>query len=328
MVVRTEEDGIAVHFPITGSVAGLAGRASMGGYLHIPPVARPEKSTLFVLLPGGTYTTFYWRAAPEKGYSCARFLANAGYVVLTLDNLGTGESRCEFGGLQLTPERMATALAAAVEMAKDELALGSLVPGWRTSVGFTVLVGHSMGGYLAILAQALFRICDALIVQSAPNRPGPIPFTEETREHLFTANSAGYVVLPRTELHTFFHGDFPPPPDLLAEDDRRAVPIPLPLMKAVMGIEGPVMSEYAGQVTVPVLATFGQQDIASDPLQELNCYARSPLREVFVQPEAAHCTNYGRLRELTWSEFDEFAQRARNYMRRMAAELDGAGVKP
>jgi len=49
---------------------------------------------LRVLVHGGTYNHKYWNVPAMNGndYSYARFMAEAGYALLAIDQLGTGES--------------------------------------------------------------------------------------------------------------------------------------------------------------------------------------------------------------------------------------------
>jgi alpha-beta hydrolase superfamily lysophospholipase len=66
--------------------------------------------------------------------------------------------------------------------------------------------------------------------------------------------------------------------------------------------------EWASQIAVPVLLTYGVSDVVADPLAELAFYSTAPSRSVYVLAESAHCNNYAAGRQRLWQVLALFAQ--------------------
>ncbi|HVG57414.1 MAG TPA: alpha/beta hydrolase [Hyalangium sp.] len=113
--------------------------------------------TVQVLLSGNTYGSVYWDFPyrPEQ-YSYVHWMTDAGYVTLSVDRIGTGQS-----SRPLSTFVNMTSNAWVIEQVVAKLASGSLA-----GVPFSkiVLVGHSYGSAVGMLVASHSRAVDGLIV--------------------------------------------------------------------------------------------------------------------------------------------------------------------
>ena len=117
-----------------------------------PPGSRRRSSSpdgqrngrVLYCLPGGGMSRRYFDL-DAPGYSMAEHLAAQGFVVVTIDHPGVGDSPPPDDPWTLTPHVVADADAAAV--AELDRQLG----------GIPIGVGHSMGGMLTVTVQARHR---------------------------------------------------------------------------------------------------------------------------------------------------------------------------
>ncbi len=309
------DEPLTLHIDIAGQVDGLPGPASVAAHVYLPPaevLQRQASHTLLTLVHGGTYTRRYWDflvpGYERDTYSCARYLARQGHIVVTLDTLGMGESHCTLNGFELTTTMMAQAVVLTTRAVENMVSEGTLARGIRGQVGFSVLVGHSMGGHLSALAQAKFKAFNALILEGigggATQTQG---LDESTMQRIFAPDANGYVDPPRQALHPSFHGSFGPPAEVVAEDDRYAVPTPGSLVAEIVQRQD-LFIEWAGQIDVPVLLTYGESDFTVNPFGELAFYTASPSRSLYILPGSAHCTNYVPARQQLWQVLAQFVQ--------------------
>lgn len=116
--------------------------------------------------PGGGCSRAYFnlQVKHDDSYSLARKLANAGYFVCTVDHLGVGESTRPENGLSVTIERVVTANQALVDQVIARVLGHRLVPGDNLPLRKlpVLLVGHSMGAFLALKQQDRFHTFDGL----------------------------------------------------------------------------------------------------------------------------------------------------------------------
>jgi pimeloyl-ACP methyl ester carboxylesterase len=298
---------IDLQVDISGKVEGLAGPIYMAASLYFPPadvLQQRSELPLLVMVHGGSYTRRYWDLIvpgyERNTYNCADFLAQRGNMILTFDLLGMGESQNGLDGQYLTTAMMSDGLVEATRSVKQQLADGTLLGGKKLAVAFSVLVGHSMGTYLAVLTQYRHHAFNALVAQS--HTCGPLVVDSEAFSQL-PIDAHGYVSLPRPVLYPLLHGSFPPPSDVIAADDQLAVGTPAGLfMPALRSIS----SEWAASVDVPVLVMYGTQDFAASPHEETSYYTDAPSCQLYIQPEAAHCGNFASTRQQLWQALADF----------------------
>ena len=159
--LRTERH----EFPVVllDSATGNALTCTMVGYLYY--LGTLDNRTLQVAVHGATYDHTYWDFPSVNGenYSYARYMANRGYAVLAIDQIGAGESCTPDGITVVHLQNTANALV--------QILMGLRSGGNPTGVAFEriALVGHSAGSINAIAAKAATgsQLIDALVVTGA-----------------------------------------------------------------------------------------------------------------------------------------------------------------
>src|SRR5262249_20189174 len=123
---------------------------------------------------GGTYNHKYWDVPAMNGhsYSYARFMAEEGYALLAIDQLGTGLSSKPDGDFVTLAET-----ASSLHQVLTELRNGTSSLGY--AFGPIVLVGHSFGSINAILVQGTYHDADALVVTGLGHVPHPLPISPD-----------------------------------------------------------------------------------------------------------------------------------------------------
>lgn len=124
----------------------------IAGYLYAPQHARHR--TVQLLVHGATYNHLYWDAAKinRERYSYAREMAHRGYVVVAIDQLGTGNSDKPDGDFFSLDE----AASALHQISGQVRAYG----GRHAKLAY---VGHSNGSVTSIYAQGTYGDADLLV---------------------------------------------------------------------------------------------------------------------------------------------------------------------
>jgi pimeloyl-ACP methyl ester carboxylesterase len=153
-----------------------------------------ERPLVFVCLPGGGLNSRYFHldveGAVAASFNFAHQMAARGCITVAVDHLGIGASSIPRDGFALTPEVMVAANGRAVEQIQRALRDGSLVAGWPALPDLrSIGVGHSMGGMLTTMQQAMRRSHDAIAVLGFSTRGLPEYLIPEDAE--FVDNPAG-----------------------------------------------------------------------------------------------------------------------------------------
>ncbi len=257
-------------------------------------------------VPGGGMSRGYFdlqTPASVGNFSMVRHLVDRGFVVVTLDSPGVGESDVPDDGYTLTPDVVADVNARAFDQVLE-----------RWPDAFRVGVGHSAGALLTVVQQARHRTYDALGLFGF-GRGGHEQFalTQQERDQ-----AGGIVELTRqrfgdplpgggsTSTSPFLLGGMEVPPEAL--DALGAVKTRL---LGVVGltsmIPGSVDAEMAA-VDVPVFLGIGEHDIAGDPHVIPSCFTGCNDFTLFVLPGTGHNHNVAPNRELLWERFVVWAQ--------------------
>jgi pimeloyl-ACP methyl ester carboxylesterase len=159
----------------------LAGCRHMAADLFVPVLASASPF-LWCCVPGGGMSRAYFdlEVPGTAGlYSMARFAADRGHYVLTIDPPGVGESDAPLDGYDLTPGCVADVLDLVVSDVLSRLSLGEM-PGVSPGVQLKALgVGHSAGGFLVACQQAHYRTFSALALLGFSNSGLPGVLTDE-----------------------------------------------------------------------------------------------------------------------------------------------------
>lgn len=258
--------------PIVLDVGGL----SLSG-LRAEPRATAALATILAL-PGGGYGSGYWHHPLTLDASLLTLGAGLGYRVVAIDRPGYfASAQPGRDGMLLADQ--ATVLAALVERLAAE-------PG---SGRGTFLIGHSMGGILALMTAAL-RITPSLLAVDVSGVP-----------YRFSSDLAGAVAhelgdspeSAKASAARLFYG----PPgsfDGALLRGRDVAAHPLPLIELRDAFDWPDrFAAVAGKITRPVQFSLGEQDhtTPSDPdtLRDIaKLFTASPRVLTHRQPGAGH----------------------------------------
>lgn len=268
------------------------------------PVRLDPNPIVLVCLPGGGMNRHYYDLRPEdrdQSFSFAAQMSARGFLVLTLDYPGIGDSDRPADGYVLTPEVLAEAVVGATRHCLDALRSGKLVAGLPALRGLSsVGVGHSMGGMLAVLAQALGRQHQALALLGFSTRGLPeylppslraVENPAAQRDQLpgwARAQFGGqpYPVIGKSRDAAGIFGGAQADIRAVAALKRAAAPLlPVPALLAML--PGNVAAEAAA-IDVPVFIGVGEHDMVGPPQDAPFAFTRSRDRILHVLPGAGH----------------------------------------
>ncbi len=282
-------------------VSEVMGEEAALAATYYPVRTGAKAPAVLVCLPGGTYSREYWdlRIPGHDGYSFADFATGNGYAVVTIDPLGTGESSQPARDFDFTD--IASTLAFAISALPDKT--GVCAP--------PVAMAHSLGGYLAITQQALFRSYAGMAVLGCTNqhvaplnldpafiaRAATAHGRAELASEILSALPQTYFEGPREYLQSWFHlADVPA--EVVAADCVTARSM-VPRIFGTAMIPG-VVAEHAASIDIPVLLGYGVVDVSPDPRAEAGLYRSCPDMTTLVIADSAHCHNMASSRRRLW----------------------------
>ena len=274
---------------------------------YFPPEDGADDRPVLVCLPGGTYTRGYFDL-DMPGYSYARDAAARGFPVVSFDQLGTGGSSRPDREIDLSDQ------AAAVDAAMQQL------PMLLGRTGPFVAVGHSMGGYVAMVQQAAHRSYAGLAILGTTNAAvGPLALpadmvaaagAPEARVMLIEQIASGmpdlYIQGDRSELQAWFH--LSDVPAAVVELDLATTLTVVPRRAAAASSVPYVTRDAAGQIDVPVFLAYGDVDVSCDPHAEPAAFPRSRDVTLYVLRGSGHCHNMAGSRALLWDRLALWCQ--------------------
>lgn len=275
------------------------GTKRIAGTLTKP--ATNKKNTLLVCLPGGSYSRFYFQAEFDdfKGYNFANYMAGKGFMVLTLDHLGMGESDKPEDVSLLDKSSIAAFNHSAVQLVLEDMDKPPKIVG----------IGHSMGGMALVEQQAKYATFDRIGVLGWTN----IGLSLGSSEPDLNAGKAHYAPTDRGLMRQLFH--LPDvPSNLIAQDDTRASLTPSPF--AQQAIQPGIVTKEAADIKCPVFLAFGEVDISPNPNDEPNFYKNAKSINLKILAGSAHNHNFATSRTELWDEIHHFA--APNFYRKSA----------
>jgi pimeloyl-ACP methyl ester carboxylesterase len=262
--------------PVTVDVddRALAGCRRVAADLFVPDQAHAS-AFVWCCVPGGGMSRAYFDLdvpGATDSYSMAKFAAERGHFVLTIDPPGVGESDAPTDGYDLTPQRVAGLLDVVVSEVLDRLSLGQ-VPGVSPGARLRAIgVGHSAGACLVACQQAWHRTFSAVALLGFSNSGLPSVLTDE--EAAFTDRPEELVAaLPELVRARF---GLPLPEGSSAESDMLLVGAHSSEAKAAAARAGSRLLGLVGltclvpgsiqpqldQVDVPTFTAVGEHDIA------------------------------------------------------------------
>lgn len=296
-----------------GSVAGEGPFELAATVILAPERVGQDAPVVLVCWPGGSYDRRYWDLQPSagQGFSAAEHWARDGYVVVTADHLGVGDSDKPADGDAVRIASMADAAAGLVSSVRAMLAAGQLHPSLPALDGVRIVgVGHSLGGSMVITQQARHESYDAVaaigITQGAK---GAVEIPEG-------ADATDPEAIALAQADAFFGGAlqsygrplkagsrawlYGPNDDqeVVDEDvDVRPVWPRGPYVEALMPAQ---TVDYAARVESPLLLCFSEIDIPESPRQEPAYFTACNDITLFLLPDAAHCSNFSPNRVVLW----------------------------
>jgi pimeloyl-ACP methyl ester carboxylesterase len=279
-----------------------------------PPAMLGAAAVVVVCLPGGGMSRRYFDLRPTDGddsYSMARYLAAAGFVVVTLDPPGVGDSDRPADGYTLTPYAVADVVACAVADILDRLRDGSVDSGVGPLENLLPIgLGHSAGALLTVVQQARSHCYDALVLLGFRGG-GLIEFlTDDERRYaddpaglrsalaVLTEERFGDPLPKGTSSNSSFliHGE---PPATAMTALREATAPLLGLVGLTSLVPGSIREEME-TIDVPVFLGVGEHDITGRAQGIPNELPASRDITVFVLPDAGHNQNVAGTRTLLW----------------------------
>jgi pimeloyl-ACP methyl ester carboxylesterase len=289
--------------------------------IAVPASVDAVAPVLLVCWPGGSYGRTYWDLDPgsDVGYSAAEHWALQGYIVVTADQLGVGDSDRPHDGDAVRIAHQAAAGDALVRSLRGLAAAGELHPGFPPLDSLRLVgVGHSLGGSLVITQQALHGSYDAIAnVGFTQGDKGAVDAPEDTDESdlealalaqvgAFFAGSTGSYGLPtKADSRSWLYGP-QDEPRIVDEDITVSVPWPRgPYAEALLPGR---TAAYAAAVECPVFIGFSEIDIPEFPRREPDYFPACGDVTLFVLPDAAHCSNFSPQRKALWDRISTWEQ--------------------
>jgi pimeloyl-ACP methyl ester carboxylesterase len=293
------------------------GTHHLGGWICAAPPLDHDRTTVVVsCLAGGTCSTGYYDLQVEglADYSMARHLAARGLVVVAFDHLGIGASSRADDVFLVTPRVAAAAQDHAFREVAARLGDGTLVAGLAPVTELTTVgLGHSMGGMILTVQQALHGTFDAIAVlgHGGDGLPGVL-----TDDELHVRTGRGpdeleraIVALARTRFGTTpaVPRKRPVPASFLLPD------VPDVVRAAFIAQQAPLLfscgltsmipaasDDVKATITAPVFLAFGDHDLTDEYEASLAKYRSANDATLFVLAGSAHCHNQAGTRAVLW----------------------------
>jgi alpha-beta hydrolase superfamily lysophospholipase len=335
---------VDLHIDVT-EAAGLGEPAHIALTVTAPDTLREAPVVCFAK-PGAGYSRgYYTEDLPGPGLGAqAAWHAERGWIVVSVDHLGVGESSLHNPeGLTFAPV-IAAADAAEAEV-RQRLAAGTLMDGLDpVPDAVTIGIGQSMGGAFTIVQQGRHHGYDGVAIlgysplrTQPPAAPGGPPLTfpwvprdTQLSEGVFTNGPALAEAAERSGAEPavglppdaqpmawpFHYDDVDPAVVRRDMEDYPARHGDLPPWAsatipgtAVMWCLAPgsTLAEAAA-IREPVLVALGERDVLVDPRGEPRAYESAASVDLFICPRMAHMHNFAGTRELFWRRIETWAE--------------------
>lgn len=287
-----------VEFPVTLSNQQTH---TLVGYLYSE--GTPKNRPLQVLLHGCTYNHSYWDAPVinDHSYSYARYMAEAGYAVLALDQLGSGESSVPDGDFLTVAES-----AGSIRQVLTSLRTKYNPIGKRFKK--ITLVGHSLGSWTALYSEGVLgHSVDGLVLTGVSVTPGASTLTYED---LAPFLGTPYLNVPPAARTALVYYTPNADPDLIAYDNTyMADTCSRASTLQVLDFVNTPSLLHVSTITAPVLIQLGAHDIAfpaSLAPNEASFYSGAASVTVQTLPNDGHGFNLHLDNEVGWEQIEEW----------------------
>lgn len=271
--------------------------------VFLPDAVRyPKPALAWVCLSGGGMTRKYFDLPIEASFSFARQMAERGFIVVTLDHLGIGESSRPADGYALTMEVIANANAHATAELLTRLREGRLSPDYPAQPQLrSIGLGHSMGAMMTTLQQCAHaqHVGVALLGFSTRGLPEYLPTAAKAAASDLQAARAQApqlaqamfgaqpypVIKPTPQSGAIYSGKGADPRG--AEAIKQVADALLPIPAFISMLPNNVLPE-ARQITVPVFLGLGERDMAGPPHEIPASFSASHDVTLYIIGGAGH----------------------------------------
>jgi pimeloyl-ACP methyl ester carboxylesterase len=291
-------------FDVSGALDLGDEAVTIAASLHLPS-GTPR--AVLVCWPGGCYNRSYWEFSDVPGYNFAEHMVEQGFAVVAADPLGVEESSQPADVDAVTLQVMAAAHGDFARQVREHIGLDVPLVG----------VGHSLGGCLAVMTQALHGSYDRVVslgythgakdsVTVDASGAGDARAAAVIQAQGFFAGNwdDGYAVAPREPNHAWLYRPSTPA-DVIAADDLTVAA--WPRQAYVEALQTGFTSQFIADVTCPVLLAFGDHDIPEKPHDDVSFYTGSADVCLVILEDAAHCHNFASPRTILWDRIGALA---------------------
>jgi alpha-beta hydrolase superfamily lysophospholipase len=273
--------------------------------VHYPDAAALGPSPLaWFCLPGGGMKRGYFDLSAENddSFSFARAMVARGFIVVTIDHPGIGDSDRPADGYALTVDLVARSALRVTEGVRDGLRQGNLVPGLPALPDLrSVGIGHSMGAMITTVQQSLARQHAAIALLGFSTRGLPEYVPADVRELLAQDPAALHarmaefarksfvvpypVIKPSRESAGIYAGANAETAGILAVKKVGDALLPVAAWHSML--PGNVAAE-AARIDVPVFLGLGELDMAGPPHQVPAAFPASRDVTLSIFPGTGH----------------------------------------
>jgi pimeloyl-ACP methyl ester carboxylesterase len=257
----------------------VAGCAPSGCHVVAADLFMPAEIEPFPIVwccvPGGGVSRAYFDLDVPHSlgeYSMARYLAERGQIVLTIDPPGVGGSDLPDDGYDLAPRVVSDVLHFVVQDVLNRIVAGHHEGVPAISIGAVLGVGHSAGALLVACQQAHHRTYHALALLGFSGNG--LPSVLNDREAAYAERAEDLVAVLPEFVRARFGDPLPqwssarsrmgmleaPPDDVEAASSRASTTL-LAMVGMTALIPGSIKPEL-DQIDVPTLVAHGENDIA------------------------------------------------------------------
>jgi pimeloyl-ACP methyl ester carboxylesterase len=272
-------------------------------------------SAVFFCLPGGMLRSaaYFDLLVPDQpDYSMAEWMVQRGALVLGMDHPGTGDSARVADPFALTADVCADIAHEVLAVWRAQLASGELddrLP--PTGPAPVIGVGHSMGGLIAIVAQARHRSFSGLVnLGHAGDDWASWTMSEQEKAMPAPQRRANVQALARVRQES------PAPAGRSGPEQPvvfNAADVPASVQQAVRDLKTDLLpsagltsmlpdaaAEEKRSITTPLFLAFGEFDNSRQPHRIVSQYPNCPSVHLEVVPGSGHNHNQSARRRELW----------------------------